>query len=125
MTEHRTPAEVAVAFIEAWARGDMRAVAGHVADDISYEGPMARAEGVEAYLDAVSGFSELVTGLEIVAVCGDDRQALIMYDMATAPFGTLRAAEHLEIPAGRITASRLVFDTHPVRSVQAAQAPPA
>ncbi|MGH2962231.1 MAG: nuclear transport factor 2 family protein [Solirubrobacterales bacterium] len=116
MTTHATPVDVALAFIKAWGSSDMTTVAGYVADDIAYEGPMAQANGAEAYLDAVSGFSELVTELKIIAAVGDDEQALIMYDMVTGPFGTLRAAEHLVISDGKIKTSTLVFDTHEVRN---------
>jgi hypothetical protein len=123
MTPNPKPVDVAVAFIEAWARSDMATVAAYVAEDITYEGPMAQATGAEAYLNAVSGFSELVTELKILAATGDDEQALIMYDMVTGPFGTLRAAEHLVISEGKVSASKLVFDTYGVRQVQPAQAP--
>lgn len=115
MTTHSAPVEIARAFIEAWASSDMATVSGYVADDIVYEGPMAQADGIDAYLEAVSGFSELVTELEIIAALGDQEQALIMYDMTTGPFGKLRAAEHLLITDGKIKKSTLVFDTHGVR----------
>lgn len=119
MTANRSPLDVAVAFIEAWARHDMATVAGYAADDISDEGPLAQVSGITAYLDAVGGFAELVTGMTLIAAFGDDRQAVIMYDMTTGPFGTLRAAEQLVISDGKIKTSKLVFDTHEVRKAQA------
>lgn len=57
MTTHPTPVDVAVAYLEAWASGDTTTVAGHVAEDISFQGPMAQATGAEAVLDAISGCS--------------------------------------------------------------------
>lgn len=51
-------------------------------------------------------------------MAGDGDEALLVYGMDTAPFGTLRAAEHLVLHDGRIARSRLVFDTHAVRGAQ-------
>lgn len=129
MTEPLTPAAVAQAFIEAWGRQDMEEVARLVADDMEFESPMVGHTGAEAFLAAAGEFNRSVTGVDIVAVLGDDRSALVMYDMHTVPFGTLRAADHLVVEDGKITADKLVFDTHAVRQVQdrtpaEAQAPP-
>lgn len=125
MTTNPTPVDVAVAYIEAWARSDMTTVARYLTEDITFEGPMAQATGAEAVLEALSGFSQLVTDVRILAATGDDQQAIVMYDMVTGPFGTLRAAEHLAIRDGKIKTDTLVFDTHEVRKAQAAQAPSA
>jgi ketosteroid isomerase-like protein len=118
-----TPVDVAVAYLEAWAGGDMTTVADHLAEDVSFEGPMAQATGAGAVLDAISGSAEMVTELKILAATGDDEQAIVMYDMVTAAFGTLRAAEHLVVSDGKIHASTLVFDTYPLRSAPSARAP--
>jgi hypothetical protein len=40
---------------------------------------------------------------------------MIMYDMATAPFGTIRAVDHVVVRDGRIVSDILVFDTFEVR----------
>jgi hypothetical protein len=53
--------------------------------------------------------------VQIHAVLGDDEKAMISYDMATGPFGTLRAVDHLVVRDGRIIADMLVFDTYEVR----------
>lgn len=101
----------------------MTKVATCVADDITYEGPPTQTTGARAaYLEAVGGFAQLMTGFRLVAALGDEPQAMLMYDMTTGPFGTLRAAEHLLIRDGKITTSKLVFDTHEVRAAQQAQA---
>jgi hypothetical protein len=54
--------------------------------------------------------------VEILAALGDDQRAMIMYDLTTGPFGTLRAAEEFVICDGKITHDTLVFDTHQVRT---------
>jgi limonene-1,2-epoxide hydrolase len=123
MTRHPTPAHVARAFIEAWGRRDMEAVARWVADDMDFESPMTKLTGAEPFLAAAGEFAQAVTAVEIVAVMGDERSALVMYDMRTVPFGTLRAADHLVVEDGKITSDKLVFDTHPVRQARAQASP--
>lgn len=119
VTEHHTPVEVAVAYIEAFGRRDMATAAQYVADDIEFESPMTRISGAPAYLEAVGQFAQGVTGVEIIGALGDDQRALVMYEMTTAPFGVLPAADHFVVADGKITVNRLVFDTYPIRGTQA------
>ncbi|MFI6296010.1 nuclear transport factor 2 family protein [Nonomuraea sp. NPDC050790] len=110
-----TPAEIATLFVEAFARRDVDAMAGHLADDVVFESPRGTIEGAAPVLAAMGQFAEVVAGVQILSVLGDGEQAMIMYDMVTGPFGTLRAADHLVIRDGRIVSDRLVFDTYELR----------
>ena len=121
MTDNQGPAEIAVTYLEAWARHDKNAVANLIAEDATFEWPLDRISGAEAFLEAVMGFAEIVTGLVIVAVLDDDGQALIMYEMTTGPFGTLRAAERLEIREGKIQTDTVVLDTYAIRTAEGAE----
>lgn len=114
---HR-PVDVARAFVEAFGRRDMAAVARYVADDIAFESPRAKANGAEGFLEAAGQFAQIVTRIDVIAAFGDNERALIMYDMETGPFGTLRAADHLVIRDGRIHEDTLVFDTYEVRMAE-------
>ncbi|GAA3595283.1 hypothetical protein GCM10022419_093190 [Nonomuraea rosea] len=115
MEASRSSAEIAVAFIEAFARHDMAAMSGYVAEDIVFESPRGTIEGAAAVLEAVGQFSQLVAAVKIIAVLGEGTEAMIMYDMVTGSFGTLRAADHLVIRDGKIVTDRLVFDTFELR----------
>lgn len=115
MPDQHTPAEIAVAFIEAFGRGDMDGVAARLAEDVVFTSPQVRLAGAGAVLAAVGEFARAVDGVDIVAVVGDGEQAMIMYDMRTVPFGTLRAVDRLVVSGGRITSDTLVFDTYEVR----------
>lgn len=116
LTEHQTPVEIAVAYIEAFGRRDMAAAAQYVADDIQFQSPMTQLSGAAVYLEAVGQFAQAVAGVEIISAAGDEQQALIMYEMKTVPFGVLPAADHFVVADGKITVNRLVFDTYPVRA---------
>jgi ketosteroid isomerase-like protein len=122
MSEKRSPSVVAVAFVEAFGRGDMAAVAGLLADDVAFESPRVVLTGAGPVLEAMGQFAQAVTAVSVLAVVGDDDRAMIMYDMQTEPFGTLRAVDHLVVRDGRITSDTLVFDTYEVRKAMEASA---
>ncbi|MEV4016766.1 nuclear transport factor 2 family protein [Nonomuraea angiospora] len=96
-------------------RHDLAAMSRHVAPDVVLESPRGTIEGAPAVLEAIGGFAEAVTEVKILSVLGGSDEAVIMYDMVTRFFGTLRAADHLVIRDGRIAADRLVFDTYELR----------
>lgn len=105
---------VATGYIEAFGRGDLAAVRGYLADEVVFQSPRVTVEGAAEVAAAIGEFAKVVTGVTIVAALGDERQAMIMYDMATGPFGTIRAVDHLVLDGGRITRDVLVFDTAPL-----------
>ena len=120
MTTQPSPADVAIAYIEAFGRGDMTTAATYLADDVVFESPRVRLEGRSAVVEAVSTFAQAVQSVTILATFGDPARALVMYDMHTGPFGPLRATDLLVVTAGKITSDTLVFDTHPIHEFEAA-----
>jgi limonene-1,2-epoxide hydrolase len=115
MNERSTPTALAHAFTTAWTGHDYDAAAAYVADDVTFDGPMNHLRGKAAYMEALRRFAGAVTGVEIVAAFGDDTRALILYDLATTPFGTMTTAELLTFRDGKIVEDRLTFDTYPIR----------
>ena len=126
MSEHSTPRDVAIAFTNAWTSHDMETAASYVAEDVVFDGPIAgHTTGIDAYMQGLNAFAPVVTGMQIIAAFGDDTQALIMYDLTTAPFGTLRTAELLTMKDGKIQEDKLTFDTYKIRQATAGQPPSA
>lgn len=121
MTDTRTPAEIAVAFIDAFANKDNAAAAELVADDIVFESPQVTLSGAEPVLAAIGQFAQFVAGVSNVTVVGDDERAMIMYDMATGPFGTLKTVDHIVVRDGKIVSDTIVFDTYEVRRAMEGQ----
>jgi hypothetical protein len=108
------PAAVARAFVEAFGRRDLSTVAGLLADDVTFRSPRVQLTGAPAVVAAMTEFAQLVTGVTVVSVMSDGDRAMIMYDMETVPFGTLRAVDLLTVAGGKISADVLVFDTAPL-----------
>lgn len=120
-----TPAVMARAYTAAWTRHDMDTAASYLADDVTFDSPTSHSDGKEAYMQGLSTFARVVTGVTILAAFGDETQALIMYDLATVPFGSMTSAELLTFREGKIVADVLTFDTFPMRGGAAASQPPA
>lgn len=121
MSQQQTPLAIGLAFTHAWTSHDMDTAAGYIAKDITFDGPMNHTTGDKAYMEALTRFANTVTGLKILAAFGDDQQALIMYEVTTAPFGPIPTAELLTIKDGKIQADRLIFDTYKLRNAAASQ----
>ncbi|WP_227980012.1 nuclear transport factor 2 family protein [Nocardia spumae] len=102
---------VAVAFIEAIGRRDLTAVTALLHDDVVFDSPRVHLIGASAVAATIAEFAGAVTGVEIIDAFGDDERALVVYDMHTDPFGTVRTVDHLTVHGGRIAADTVVFDT--------------
>ncbi|HXJ48235.1 MAG TPA: nuclear transport factor 2 family protein [Candidatus Acidoferrum sp.] len=80
--------EIARAHLEAWTNHDLEAARGNLAEDVQFFSPAANLVGIDEYMDAPRGLvqfaKQVVPGsLRVVSAMGDDRNALIMYEVAT------------------------------------------
>jgi len=109
-------ATIATEFITAFAERDAPRIQQLLADDVHFQSPLSTLDGRQSVVAAIIGFAQAVDSVDIIAALGDETSAMIMYDMHTGPFGTLRTVDYLTLRDGAITSDFLVFDTHPVRS---------
>jgi len=86
-TESRAVA-LARAHLEAWTNHDFDTARGNLAKDAQFFSPAANLVGIDEYMDAPRGLTQfakqVVPGsLRIIATMGDERNALIMYEVST------------------------------------------
>jgi hypothetical protein len=86
--------ELARSHLEAWTNHDLEKARRNLADDVQFFSPAANLAGIDEYMDSPRGLAQfakqVVPGsLRIIAATGDDRNALIMYEVRTegGPFG--------------------------------------
>lgn len=86
---------LARAHLEAWTNHDFDTVRGNLAKDVQFFSPAANLVGIDEYMDAPRGLTQfarqVVPGsLRIFAARGDERNALIMYEVSTegGPIGS-------------------------------------
>jgi hypothetical protein len=118
---------LARAHLEAWTNHDLDTARGNLADDVQFYSPAANLVGIGEYMDAPRGLAQfakqVVPGsLRIIAGTGDDRNALIMYEVRTegGPFGPRlfpSAQTWLVDESGKIKVERIVSIVIPLRLV--------
>ena len=102
---------VALAFLDAFAAGDDEALAALLDPEVLFTSPRRSLAGKVVVAAEIAGFARTVTAVKVVSAFGDDRHALVLYDMDAGPLGTIRAADRFTVRNGRIVADELVFDT--------------
>ena len=80
--------KVARGHLEAWTNHDLETARGNLAEDVQFFSPAANLVGIADYMDGARGLSQFAKqvipgSLRIIAATGDDRNALIMYEVRT------------------------------------------
>src|SRR5437762_13571818 len=80
---------IAKAHLEAWTNHDLETARGNLAEDVKFHSPAGTLVGPDEYMDAPRGLvqfaKQVVPGsLRVIAAMGDERNALIMYEVSTA-----------------------------------------
>jgi hypothetical protein len=117
MSDSRAVA-LARAHLEAWTNHDLDTVRGNLAEDVQFYSPAANLVGIDEYMDASKGLTQfarqVVPGsLRVIAATGDERNALIMYEVSTdgGPLGSKvfpSAQTWLLDESGKIKVERIV-----------------
>ena len=87
----------ALAHLEAWSNHDLETARGNLAPNVEFFSPAAHLVGVDEYMEGARGLvqfaRQVVPGsLKVIAAVGDERNALIMYEVDTegGPIGAKR-----------------------------------
>jgi len=88
MSESRAVA-LARSHLEAWTNHDFDKARGNLAKDVQFFSPATNLVGIGEYMDGPRGLAQfakqVVPGsLRVIAAMGDERNALIMYEVSTA-----------------------------------------
>lgn len=108
-----TDSHVGLDFFDAWTTKDFERARTLLKDDVRFEGPIDTFDDADSYLNALRGFTQIMTGLEKLKVFVDGDDACIVYDVNTAPVPTARTAEWYHASNGKIDRVAVVFDARP------------
>jgi hypothetical protein len=112
MTE-KSALDMAVAFLDAWTEGDFERAGGYLAEDFVFDGPIAHYTSASDFLAGSRRFIEMIRpGWRKVAAFGDDREALLLYDLTLGSGGPLRIADHYTVRNGQIQTETILWDTY-------------
>jgi len=114
--------ELINAYYDSWRNGiasfDKTRVAGILAEDLDFEGPIAgKRQGAVGFIGGLTRFIEgLRAPIRILQQVDSGHQAAAVYD-ADLPNGTMRFAEFFQMDGGRIQAIKLVYDAAQYRAL--------
>jgi hypothetical protein len=104
--------DIAAAFLDAWTGQDFETAGGYLAGDFTFDGPIAHYRSAREFLTGSRGFAARLTGTwSRVAAFGDQRQALLLYDLHLADGSAMRVADYYTVTGGKIQAEQILWDT--------------
>ena len=104
---------IAQAHLEAWTNHDLETARGNLAEDVTFHSPAGTLVGPGEYMDAPRGLvqfaKQVVPGsLRVIAAMGDERNALIMYEVDTETKTFPSAQTWLLDGSGKIQVERII-----------------
>ncbi|MEU4221056.1 hypothetical protein [Actinoplanes sp. NPDC026623] len=106
------------AYHQARFGGDVAAAAVQLADTFTFQSPLISSDDAAGHLAGLSGFLQVVTGVDMISELYGESEATLVYDVHTATsVGTQRTAEHFRLRDDRIESIALIFDAtrwHPI-----------
>jgi ketosteroid isomerase-like protein len=112
-TARQIAVNTAVAYHQAWTRGDFEQAMTYVDPDIVCDTPAGPVRGAEAFRAFMGPFAATVRSSQLLAAHGDNENAVLVYDTATPLVSSAPGAEWHTVAAGRIVAMRIIFDRLP------------
>jgi ketosteroid isomerase-like protein len=106
-------ARVAEDFFAAWTGKDFDGARALLHDDLEFRGPIDSFDDADAYMRAIQGLSQIVTGADKRKVFVDGDDVCVIYDLKTAPVPSAPTAEWYRVRDGRIASIQVFFDARP------------
>ena len=111
--------EIARAYVEAIANRDVDKIASISAEDIVCTSPIGQTNGLERFRAFHDGFAQMITNLTVLAIYGDDEQAIVVYDVETYPVPHSSVAELIKIKDGKLSSTAVIYDATPFAAYMA------
>ncbi|GLW38862.1 hypothetical protein Pcaca04_27980 [Pectobacterium carotovorum subsp. carotovorum] len=109
----KTASEIAHAYVNAIAAKDVEKIVAISASDVVCTSPLGQIKGLDRFRDFQEGFAKMITNVTILAVHGDDSQAVVVYDAETYPVPHAVVAELIRVKNGKIVSTDVIYDGTP------------
>jgi len=104
------PSDITATYFRSWVAHDWDALRAVLADDVTFEGPMATIHGGDQALEGLRGMSQILDHVEVQHVFIDGDDVLTWFDLHTKVADPVPTANWSHVEEGRITRIRVVFD---------------
>jgi SnoaL-like domain len=103
-------AKIATTYFNAWKVNDFYTMRSLVDDDVTFEGPLAKLEGVVDYMEGIKGMSQIKSEIVVQKIFVDGPDVLTWYELHTTVASPVPVANWLHVEDGKITSLRVAFD---------------
>ncbi len=119
MTED--PRALAATYFQAWKTRDFATLSATLADDVTFTGPLASADGADTYMQGMKAMAEMITDIVIHKTFVDGADVLTWFDLHTSVAPPCPTANWSHVENGKIAAVRVTFDARPFPPPQPAK----
>jgi ketosteroid isomerase-like protein len=124
MAEHTGRATaIACTYIEAISSKDIDTILELSAEDVVCSSPIGKLSGTQAFRGFHEGFARMIKSVNILAVYGDDDQAVIVYEAETHPVPRALTVELITVNGGKIASTDVIYDSAPFAEYMATVKP--
>ena len=109
-----TPLELAETYFAAWQQQDAAALREILADDVTFDGPMATLDNADDAVAGLMGLASATTELTVRKRLADGDDVITWFEISTSDAGPLPTANWTHVEDGRIVAIRVAFDPRPL-----------
>jgi len=107
------PQAVAHLYVHAMASKDVDTIMSVSSKHVVCTSPLGQITGQDKFRGFQEGFARMIVNLTVLAVYGDDKHAVVIYDVETHPVPHALVAEYLTVVDGKIAATDVIYDATP------------
>lgn len=115
--------DIARTYVAAMAKKDVETIISISAEHVVCTSPIGQTTGIERFRGFQEGFAQMITNLTVLAVYGDDEQAVVVYDAETHPVPHSVVAELLKVRDGKLASTEVIYDATPFAAYMASVQP--
>lgn len=105
--------EIVRTYVEAIANRDVDTILSISSEGVVCTSPMGQTTGLKRFHDFHDGFARMLTNLTVLAVYGDDEQAVVVYDVETFQVPHAIVAELIKVKDGKLASTDVIYDATP------------
>ena len=106
-TDSRT---IAATYFEAWRTADVEHLRGILAENVSFDGPLAQVQGADAYAQSIRGLFGATEKVAVHKVWVDGDDVLTWFDLHIAGAPPTPVAQWCRVRGGKVERVQVTFD---------------
>lgn len=114
MTDSTSTRTAVETYFGTWRQRDFAGFRANLADDVTFEGPMATVEGADACAAGIEGMTQALDDVVVTKVFVDGADATTWFELHTKGGDVLPVANWSHVTDGKVDRIRVVFDPRPL-----------